>query len=173
VTSIASGVRRLPVLAALAALVAALGIAGLIRGAVPQSSPAGEAVAVAPTDPISISGAYVREPASPGDAAAYLTITNNTDRDDTLVSVASGAGAHAEIHADSSMTQSATGLRIPAHSSVTLVPGKSHVMLEQLYGPLTAGQTVNIELIFANQGGIVVTAPVIGVLAPTPTSGAR
>jgi periplasmic copper chaperone A len=173
VSSIASGARRLPIVAALAALVAAAGIAGLIRGAVPQSSSAGQPVAVATLNPIAITGAYVREPASPGDAAAYLTITNNTDRDDTLLSVASGAGAKAEIHIDSSMTQSATGLRIPAHSSVTLVPGKSHIMLEELYGPLSAGQTVNIELIFANQGGIVVTAPVIGVLAPTPSAGTR
>jgi hypothetical protein len=45
-------------------------------------------------------------------------------------------------------------------------------MIEQLYGPQQPGQTVNLELIFANTGGIVVAAPVIGVTAPAPTAGA-
>ena len=165
--------RRISTAAVLAGVVAVVGVAGLIRGAVPQSIAGGAAaVSSTPTQPITITNAYVRQPASPGQAAAYLTINNVTGADDTLISVVSGAGAKAEIHTDSSMTQSATGLKIPAHSSVTLTPGKSHIMLEQLYGPLLAGQTVNLELIFANAAGIVVAAPVIGVTAPAPSGGA-
>jgi copper(I)-binding protein len=163
---------RVPV--ALAVVIAALGIAGLIRGAVPQSiasgSPAAPTSSV--TEPITITNAYVREPAGPGPVAAYLTINNTTGIADTLVAVVSGASATAQIHADASMKQSAGGLVIPPHSKVTLAPGKSHIMLDRLYGPITAGQIVNLELIFSNSGGFVVAAPVIGVTAPAPTAGA-
>ena len=161
---------RVYVVSALAAVVAAAGVAGLIRGAVPQSAAAGPAASAssAATAPITVTGAYVREPASPGEAAAYLTMNNTTGTADTLTSVVSGAGAKTEIHADD-MTASG-GIVIPPHSKVTLVPGRSHIMLEQLYGPVVAGQTVNLELIFANAGGLIVAAPVIGVTAPVPTS---
>lgn len=164
--------KRVSITAVIAGAVAVVGVAGLIRGAIPQSLAGGASASTAATQPITIANAYVREPASPGQAAAYLTINNTTGSDDTLISVVSGAGAKTEIHADSSMTRSTTGLKIPAHSSVTLTPGKSHIMLEELYGPLLPGQTVNLELIFANAGGIVVAAPVIGVTAPAPTAGA-
>jgi copper(I)-binding protein len=164
---------RVPIAAAVATVIAAIGIAGLIRGAVPQpvagAQPGAPSSAV--TEPITITDAYVREPAGPGPVAAYLTINNTTGTDDKLIAVASGASAHAEIHIDASMTGS-SGLVIPAHSKVTLVAGKSHIMLDQLYGPITAGQTVNLELIFANAGGIVVAVPVIGVTAPAPTAAA-
>ena len=163
--------RQLSISMIVAGLVAALGIAGLIRGAVPQSTARAAAPAGSPAPaPITITNAYVRQPASPGAAATYLTINNTTGTDDKLISVVSGAGAKTEIHADSSMKPATAGLRIPAHSSVTLTPGKSHIMIEQLYGPLVPGQTVNLELIFANNGGIVVAAPVIGVTAPAPTT---
>jgi copper(I)-binding protein len=164
--------RRVSTFAIVASLVAAVGIAGLIRGAVPQSLAGGTAGSAAPPQAITITNAYVRQPASPGAAAAYLTINNLTGADDSLISVVSGAGAKTEIHTDGSMAHAVRSLRIPAHSSVTLSPGKSHIMIEQLYGPLERGQTVNLALIFANAGGVIVAVPVIGVTAPAPTSGA-
>jgi len=154
-----------------AGVVAVAGLAGLIRGAVPQVA---ASVGGAATDPIVISGAYVREPASPDVAAAYFTVYNTTGTDDTLTSVASGAGADAVLHTDDngSMTATAAGLRVPAHSSVTLSPGKGHVMIEHLLGTLRPGQYVNLQLTFANAGPVNVSAPVIAISAPAPTVGA-
>lgn len=163
---------RPPVFAFAAGLVALVGLAGLIRGAVPQT-PAPPQAGGAVTEPIVVSGAYVREPASPDVAAAYFTVYNTTGTDDTLTSVSSGAGEVAVLHSDAngSMTP-ARGLRIPAHSSVTLSPGKGHVMIERLFGPLKPGQTVNLELEFARAGTVIVTAAVIGINAPAPTAAA-
>jgi copper(I)-binding protein len=157
---------RPPVSAFVAAAVAAVGFAGLIRGAVPQAVSGG--LGGAATDPIVVSGAYVREPASPDVAAAYFTVYNTTGTDDTLTSVASGAGQSAAVMTEDAMRVSAAGLRIPAHSSVTLKPGKGHVMIEHLVGALRPGQYVNLELDFANAGPVTVSAPVIAINAEPP-----
>jgi len=150
-----------------AALAGLAGFAGLIRGAVPLAAAGSGSVA---SDPIVVSGAYVREPASPDVAAAYFTVYNTTAADDTLTKVSTGAGADAELHANGSMTVTPGGLRIPAHSSVTLSPGKGHVMIERIYGTLKPGQTVDIELDFAKAGPVIVSARVISIGAPAPTA---
>jgi len=163
-------VRRLPLSLAAAALLAVAGLAGLVRGAVPSSTatPAANTATVA-QGPIVISGAYVREPANGTNAAAYFTVTNTTDTPDALTTVESGAGAQTSLHTDS--MQRSAELSIPAHGSVTLSPGKGHVMIEKLYGPLKAGQSVNFQLTFAKSGQLLLTAPVIAIGAPAPTAG--
>ena len=45
-------------------------------------------------------------------------------------------------------------------------------MIEKLYGPLKAGQSVNLQLTFAKAGQLLLTVPVIGVGAPAPTAAA-
>jgi periplasmic copper chaperone A len=160
---------RPPASAFVAVAVAVVGFAGLIRGAVPQAASGG--LGGAATDPIVVSGAYVREPASPDVAAAYFTVYNTTGTDDTLTSVASGAGESASVmteDASGGMRVSAAGLRIPAHSSVTLKPGTGHVMIERLVGTLRPGQYVNLELNFVNAGPVNVSAPVIAINAEPP-----
>lgn len=160
--------RRPPAPVLAAGVVAILGLLGLIRGAVPQA--VGGGLGGAAVDPIVVSGAYVREPASPDVAAAYFTVYNTTGADDTLLSVNTGAGDSASVMIEdpTGMRTAPGGLRIPAHSSVTLSPGKGHVMIEHLLGPLRPGQYVNLELTFANAGPINVAAPVIAIGAPAP-----
>ena len=153
--------------AAAAALVGLAGFAGLIRGAVPLAAAGSDSAA---SDPIVVSGAYIREPATPDVAAAYFTVYHTTAADDTLTKVSTGAGADAELHADGSMTVTPGGLRMPAHSSVTLSPGKGHVMIEHLLGTLRPGQYVNLQLTFANAGPVNVSAPVIALTAAVPTA---
>ena len=160
--------RRPPVLVAVAGAVAVIGLAGLIRGAVPLAAAGGGGSAPAPAAaPIVVTNAYVREPASPDVAAAYFTISNTTDTDDTLISVDSGAGKSTSLH-NGSMAEMTDGLQIPAHSSVTLSPGNDHVMIEDLLGPLKPGQTVNLQLTFAHNIPLIVQAPVISINAPAP-----
>jgi periplasmic copper chaperone A len=168
---------RPPLTFFVAALAIVIGMAGLVRGSLPQSSASGSsagssAVGTAAA-PIVVGGGYVRESVNGINAAAYFTIYNTTGTADVLTAVSSGAGASTTLHsydANGAMVGVATGLIIPAHGSVAMAPGKVHVMIEQLYGPLKPGQTVNFELTFGNAGLVVVTAPVIGIRAPAPTA---
>jgi len=163
-------VSRPPLSLLAAAVVVLVGLAGLVRGAVPQSVASPASSSDAPTGLV-VGGAYVREPANGVTAAAYFTVYNPTGTADQLLSVTSGAGGQTSLHteaADGSM-QTMTGLAIPAHGSLSLTPGKGHVMIEKLYGPLKAGQSVNLQLTFAHAGQLLVTAPVIGVTAPAPS----
>jgi copper(I)-binding protein len=155
-----------------AALVTLAGVAALARGAMPQAAANGGATSNSP--PIVISGAYVRQPASPDVAAAYFTVYNTTAKADTLISVITGAGEEASLHSEvnGSMVLNANGVAIPPHGSVTFTPTTGHVMIEKLYGTLTAGQSVNLELDFANAGPVIVAAPVIGIYAPVPVGAA-
>jgi copper(I)-binding protein len=169
-------VKRLPLSLVAAVLLALVGVAGLARGAVPQSSAgadshSGHDSGYGGGQGLVVSGAYVREPANGVSAAAYFTIYNTSDSPDTLRTVQSGAGADTTLHTDASGTmQDTSALSIPAHGSVSLSPGKGHVMITKLYGPLKAGQSVNLQLSFDKSGQLLVTAPVIGVTAPAPTA---
>ena len=160
---------RVPAWSVAAAVVTVLGLVALARGAMPQSSASGGAASNSP--PIVVSDAYIRQPASPDVAAAYFTVFNTTARPDTLTTVLTGAGQESSLMDDAggAMTALPNGVVIPPRSSVVFKPTTGHVMIEGLYGTLAAGQTVNLELDFANAGAIIVTAPVIGIYAPVPT----
>jgi copper(I)-binding protein len=161
---------RVPVPALVAGLlVAALGVAGLVRGSVPQSSASGSSAAA----PIVVTNAYVRPPPVPADgtATAYFTIYNTTGTPDTLQSVVTGAGASAVLQVISGgQLRLVTGLEVPAHGSVSLAAGTGRAVISGLFGTLEPGQSVNLELTFARAGPIDVTATVIGVTAPAPGS---
>jgi copper(I)-binding protein len=167
-----------------AAVVLAAGLVGVVRSAQPQSTSSSTSTptgslsmagmdGMSPDMAIMVSGAYLRQPANRINAAAYFTIFNTTSTADTLVSVRSGAGAQTTVHTETAgggMAPASGSLTVPAHGSLALTPGKGHVMIEQLYGPVLAGQTVNIELTFAKAGVVVVATRVIGVTAPAPGS---
>lgn len=178
-------VSRPPLSVLAAAVVLAAGLVGVVRGAMPQStaaSTAGTSAAagtsmagmegMSPDMAIVVNGAYLRQPANRINAAAYFTVYNTTGTPDTLLSVASGAGAQTSVHTETAgggMQTSDGGLAVPAHGSLALTPGRGHVMIEQLYGPLLAGQTVNLAVTFAKAGQVLVTVPVIAVTAPAPS----
>lgn len=157
-----------PALAA-GVVVATVGAAGLIRAAVPQSASSG----AAPSQPIIVSGAYVRAPLPPTkSAAAYFTVTNTTGVADRLTTVISGAGSSAVLHVTvNGLMQVAPGdgVLIPGHGKLVLRAGAGHVMIEGLFGTLKPGDNVNLTLTFDNAGPIEVNAPVIAYTAPAPT----
>jgi copper(I)-binding protein len=153
-------------------VVAAIGAAGLVRGAVPQSQAAyGPSQ---PSAPIVVTNAYVRPPVPPNKtAAAYFTVYNTTSSDDRLLDVISGAGATSVLHttnAHGQMVVAPNGVVVPAHGSLVLSTGKGHVMIGGLFGTLKPGQSVDLELDFRDNGPINVVATVIAVGAPVPGS---
>jgi copper(I)-binding protein len=115
---------------------------------------------------VSIKGAWVRAAQSGGTTAAYMTITNGTRADDTLVAVSTPVAASASIHETSTDASGMTGMhpvegiKIPAGGTVTLEPGGYHVMLMGLTGDLAAGQVVRLTLTFKTAGTIEVSAEV-------------
>jgi copper(I)-binding protein len=132
------------------------------------SSSASSGAGTAPHE--SVTGAYVREPASPDVAAAYFTVHNTGGAEDTLTGVAASTAGTASMHSDDgSRMVDLVAPRIPAGGRLDFQPGANHVMLTKP-GPHKAGDTVRLTLTFAESPPVVVTAPVIGIdqEAPSP-----
>jgi copper(I)-binding protein len=167
-----------------AAVALVLGVAGLIVGArddAGQNAPGAAAASQAPAPPVNgttvgdvtVYDAYIRQPASPDVAAAYLTVRNDGKTADRLSSAYCGAAGTTSVHADSAAMQpgdeaSSTPLQVPADATVSLTPAKGHVMLENLTGTLKAGDTVSLLLRFDRAGQVLLDVPVISITAPAP-----
>jgi copper(I)-binding protein len=122
---------------------------------------------------LTVYDAYIRQPASPDVAAAYLTVRNDGDTPDRLSSAYCGAAGTTSVHADSAEMQpgesaKSTPLVVPADATVSLKPAKGHIMLDKLTGPLKAGDTVSLLLRFDKAGQVLLDVPVISIAAPAP-----
>jgi periplasmic copper chaperone A len=105
--------------------------------------------------------------ATPGKvAAAYVTIENRGDRDDTLQGASSPVAASVAIHE----TKEEAGIvtmrplenpAIPAGGRLEMAPGRTHLMLNGLAAPLKAGETVEVTLAFAMAGTLTVPVKVV------------
>jgi copper(I)-binding protein len=110
-------------------------------------------------------------PLAGGTGPGFLSIRNEGSSEDRLVSASSSAVESVEIHemsmTDGQMQMRALpdGLPIPAGATVDLAPGGLHLMLIGVKTPLAAGQTVPVELRFA-QAGTVTVALVVKARAP-------
>ena len=167
-----------------AAVAVILGVAGLIVGArdnAGQSAAGTAAPSPAPAPPangttvgnLTVYDAYIRQPASPDVAAAYLTVRNDGSAADQLSSAYCGAAGTTSVHADSAAMQpgdeaKSTPLRVPADATVSLTPAKGHIMLDNLTGTLKAGDTVSLLLRFDKAGQVLLDVPVISITAPAP-----
>ncbi|CAL9509441.1 copper chaperone PCu(A)C [Streptomyces sp. Tu 3180] len=112
------------------------------------------------TADLSVGSAYMPQPVSDM-AAGFLTITNEGDAADRLTSVSSDVAGRVTVHetVDGAM-QEADGLDIPAHGSLVLESGGSHLMFEQLKRKPRQGQKVPVELAFAHSAPVTVEIPV-------------
>ncbi len=107
--------------------------------------------------------AWVR--ATPGAAAAYLTLENRSGRSDRLVSVGSPVARRVELHESRvengiMRMRRIEGIAVPAGGSVRLEPGGLHVMLMGLHEPLAEGQGVPLTLSFESGATLAVDAEV-------------
>jgi periplasmic copper chaperone A len=175
---------RVPAGFVAAAVAVILGVAGLVIGArdnAGQGAPgaaAGSSPAAAPVNGTTVGNltvydAYIRQPASPDVAAAYLTVRNDGNTPDRLSSAYCGAAGTTSVHADSAAMQpgdeaKSTPLAVPADATVSLTPAKGHIMLDKLTGTLKAGDTVSLLLRFDNAGQVLLDVPVISITAPAP-----
>lgn len=103
--------------------------------------------------------------------AAYLTIVNNGAGADRLLSVSSPT---ATLHASSTsegvarMRPLADGIAVPAHSTLTLAPNGTHVMLTGLGTPLAPGDSLALTLRFERSGPVEVPVRIVEGTAAMP-----
>jgi len=113
---------------------------------------------------ISVVGATVPMPATPGITAAYLAIRNSGAEPDELLSVRTAIAAQSMLIENPTSGPSGTmnviqGVQVPAHGSATLGPFGDDVMLSGTRR-LTVGETVTLILTFRRIGDVTVTATV-------------
>jgi protein SCO1/2 len=119
-----------------------------------------------PDNAMVISRAFVAEPASTDEAAAYITFRNGTQQEDTLVAIASDIAVRGEVHetmgeGEMRHMMAMPNLVLPVGAEVKLHPGGMHMMLLQLRRKLVAGDTVSLYLSLARAGAAHVRAPVV------------
>lgn len=113
-----------------------------------------EAANVTLTDPwaaVSAGGASV--------AGGYVTLRNEGDQADRLLSASSPRAARVETHemiADGAVMRMrpVAGIEIPAHGEVVLAPGGLHLMFFDINAPFAEDETVPVTLQFENQGEV-------------------
>lgn len=104
-------------------------------------------------------------------SAAYMTVLNLGESDDTLIAVETSAAAAAEIHevimnGDVMQMQPLEGgIALPAGGEAVLQPGGLHIMLLDLTMPLAEGSAIPLTLTFASGAQIIIAVPVIDRMA--------
>jgi hypothetical protein len=112
-------------------------------------------------------------------AVGYLTIRNDGDEPDRLVSASAPFAGETEMH-QTTMTDGvmqmrpvSEGVPVPAKSTVTLEPGSYHLMFMRLTGPIKEGDTLPLKLTFERAGIVDVTIQVLGIGAQGPKTGTQ
>ncbi len=118
-------------------------------------------------DDMVINNAWVREvPPGSSVSAIYMTIENNGDEDDKLVSLSSKAAESAELHTSKvdndgiATMEMIEVLDIPSNNSIEFEPGGMHVMLIGLKQSLVGKDSVDLKLVFEKAGEVMIEVPV-------------
>jgi len=131
----------------------------------------GAATAAAAEPPLRVLDAWARAtPPGAENGAVYLRIVNH-GAGDRLVGARTSAARAAEIHTSATSgglveMRRVDELRIDAGATVELAPGGTHVMLVGLASRLDAGAHVDLTLLFANAGEVVVDVAVVDARGP-------
>ncbi len=98
-------------------------------------------------------------------SAGYFVIDNQTSEPLTLIAAATPSYQHVMLHETieekgMSKMQDVAEIAIPAQGTVSFESGGLHAMYEQPTGTLEVGQTMDLELLFADQKKAVATCRV-------------
>lgn len=96
----------------------------------------------------------------------YLEIINNAPQADRLIAATAPIATQVLIHrmeGGAGHMADAGHLPVPGKGRVVLAPGRSHIMLTGLKGPLKSGQQFPMKLVFERAGTVLVE---VEVLAP-------
>ena len=113
-----------------------------------------------------ISDTWMRPGSMNRNTAAFMSIKNNTDTDDTLFAASCDLAKVVEIHETYEKENDMMGMRhidylvIPKNSTVELKPGSFHIMLIGLNKDLAIDENNKLKLFFRVNGEIVIEAKV-------------
>ncbi len=157
-------------------LLAVVGVAvliGVLLGHNGKGAPAAVAgTASGKIGDLTLTDVYAPAQTTPDLASVYLTVTDSGAAD-VLESVTSDRSGTVQVMSEhavgggstSEMTQQPT-LIIPAHQTVSLIPGKGHLMLVKPAALLRKGQQVSVTLRFERNGTLTLQVPVTGLTGP-------
>ncbi|WP_328770378.1 copper chaperone PCu(A)C [Streptomyces sp. NBC_00286] len=110
---------------------------------------------------LSVRVAYMPQPVTDSLAAGYLTVVNESDSSDDLVSATSDIAGDVTVHQTSGQQMKEAGpLEIPAGGRLVLESGGNHLMFEKLKHRPKEGETVSVKLRFTKTDPITVEMPV-------------
>ena len=120
---------------------------------------------------ITIDGAFVRlVPSISKNSAAFMNITNQTAKDDTLLSASGDIAKHIELHTHKMSKKNhqmvmhmmqVPNIPIKAKSTTALKKGGYHIMLIGLNKKLKENETVSLTLHFKNAGKKTIKVPIL------------
>lgn len=120
---------------------------------------------------IEIKDAYVRAtPPGLPNSAAFMSITNHSMSDISLISIKTDIAKAAELHTHDMKNGIMKMYQVPkidikAHSNTVFKPGGFHIMLLGLKSkPLSVGQKIDLTLVFSNKKEIAISIPVKTVM---------
>lgn len=114
------------------------------------------AVALLPQPSLQVHDAWVRQTSATRTVSSgYLRIENHTAAAVALIRVEVDGARNAEVHTvveDNGRTimKPLARLSVPAHGSVTLAPGGTHLMVTDVTRPFQVGSRVRLTLTFDN-----------------------
>ncbi|WP_234497730.1 copper chaperone PCu(A)C [Vibrio maritimus] len=120
---------------------------------------------------IDVNDAYARTtPPNATTSAVFGTIENTSNEVRTIVSATSQASSVVELHdvikdGDVMKMRQIKSIEIPANGKTVLKPGSLHIMLLDVNQPMKEGETINVELSFANGEVKVLNVPVKKVMS--------
>jgi periplasmic copper chaperone A len=119
---------------------------------------------------LTVSDAFVVEPANPAVAAAYLVVSNDGSSDDRMVSVTTPVAASVKPMSESGSdgTSRMVDLEevvVPGGEDVRFERGEAHLMLLQPE-QLDAGDSIVLTLTFDRAGTVTLDVPVVPVTGP-------
>ncbi|WP_432752995.1 copper chaperone PCu(A)C [Streptomyces sp. JL2001] len=144
---------RTTVLSSAVALTAALALTACSNGGSDDSGGPGK-------PELEVSGAFIPQPVMDM-AGGFLTITNDSETADKLVSVTSPISDDVTIHETRNQKmQEVKSFDIPAKGVLNLERGGNHIMFMKLKQQPKQGEKVSIELHFEKSAPIKVDVPV-------------
>lgn len=117
-------------------------------------------------DRLTIDAPWTRATPGPIRVGGVFLVLRGGPEDDRLIGAESARSDRVELHAhvrqgDSVMMQKVEdGLAIAAGDTVRLAPGGYHLMVFGLDGPLVAGETLPMTLVFEKAGRVDIAVPV-------------
>lgn len=108
-------------------------------------------------------------PPAAATSAVFAELTNSGEQQRVLVSASTPAAGKVELHdvihdGDMMKMRQVEQMIIPPHGTLILKPGGLHIMLFDLKHPLQEGESIDVELTFANGEKQTLSAPVKKVM---------